>query len=486
MKTIYLSYSRVSTNEQRENGVSIEAQIQEHQEWAKKHNVEISEYFQDPGYSAGSFKRPGLQQLLKLISKNSKTAKGYAFHYVILIRYQSRLIRAVTKKRSLQCVFNKYNVSVICLSGTWSEKPDAGGIVSDIQMLFDENERKQVSGRVIDSYRHIAMNGGYPIGGKRAPRGYKRERVGKIVHLVPSEEANSVREAFKLLATGEYTTQQACELFNAQGFLDKKWNADRLARFIDNPIYYGRLKTKYFDSDDPSISSDQKTGWYSADCHCEPLISRDLFNQVQKEMHIRRQPTTHTYYFDRKIRCSICGAKMAKRCAWRLQKSSGGYTLYKYYYCSHCNKRINESFVMEQFLIDYPKWERRTKDANYLRMLENKVVSRQNQIDILNELYEEGSLDLEEYSNRLKTLGQEIKKYRKELKNYIGERQADWNQFSEDQKMDFIKATVKCIYAHPGPIERGASIQKIQYRDDLPTIKKVDRRKRKRKKATFP
>ena len=477
MKTIYISYSRVSTNEQGEKGVSIEAQIEEHKEWAAKRGVEISHYFIDRGYSAGSFKRPGLQEMIKLLAQNKRSAKGFSKAYVVIIRYQSRLIRDMSKKRSLQCVFEKFNTTVHCLSGTWTGKPDAGGIVSDIQMLFDENERKQVSDRVFDSYRHIAMNGGYPIGGKTPPRGYDRVKTGKINRLVPNEEAPLIKEAFESLASGKFSIQQACELFNAKKFLGKKWNANVLAGFIDNPIYYGRLKTAYFDSDDPSIEEAQKAGWYSFEYHCEPIITRDLFDQVQKAMHIKRKNTDHYYYFENTVICNSCGGYLSKRCSWRIVNSTGDYTLYKYYYCTHCDKRINESFIMEQFLLDYPEWERETKDSNYLRMLQNKITVRQNQIEILNGLYEDNSIDQEEYSSRLKTLSKEIKHFRNEYKKYIGERETDWNQFSDLQKKEFITSTVEYIRVHPGPISGGAEVTEIRYRESLPVIKKLLKKK---------
>ena len=478
MQTIYLSYSRVSTNEQGEKGVSIEAQIEEHKAWAANRGVEISHFFVDKGYSAGTFRRPGLQEMLRLLSENKKTKHGFSKAYVIIIRYQSRLIRDVSKKRSLQCVFETYNVTVHCLSGTWAGKPDAGGIVSDIQMLFDENERKQVSGRVLDSYRHIAMSGGYPLGGKSPPKGYRREMIGKIKRLVPSDEAPEVREAFELLATGKYTAKTACELFNAKKLLNKKWNSNILSRFIDDPIYYGRLKTSFFDSDDPAIQEAQKAGWYSLECHCEPIISRELFDQVQHIMHTKRKAAAHYYYFENKIKCFQCGELLAKRCAWRLVKSTGDYKLYKYYYCNHCNERINESYVLEQFLLDYPNWERNKVDSNFLKMLKNKIVSKQNQIDILNDLYDDGAVDQEEYIERLKKLSKEIKLSRSEYKKYLDERESDWNQFTKDQKKAFIRSVVDCIYVCPGPMFDKAKVTEIKYRDSLPVIKKYIKKRK--------
>lgn len=224
METRYISYSRVSTNEQGEKGVSIEAQMEEHQRWAAENGVTISHFFTDSGYSAGSFKRPGLQDMISLISQNKKTKSGYPYRYVLLIRYQSRLIRDISKKRSLQCVFEKFNVSVHCLNGDWKKEPNAGGIVTDIQMLIDENERLQVSGRVYDSYRHIAMTGCYPIGGKRPPLGFKKIKSGKNWKLVPDEaEAPQIKELFELLSTGDYTAKKACVYLNSVNYLGRRW-----------------------------------------------------------------------------------------------------------------------------------------------------------------------------------------------------------------------------------------------------------------------
>lgn len=121
-------------------------------------------------------------------------------------------------------------------------------------------------------------------------------KTGKINRLVPNEEAPLIKEAFESLASGKFSIQQACELFNAKKFLGKKWNANVLAGFIDNPIYYGRLKTAYFDSDDPSIEEAQKAGWYSFEYHCEPIITRDLLIRFRRQciLNGKTQITTIT------------------------------------------------------------------------------------------------------------------------------------------------------------------------------------------------
>lgn len=473
METIYISYSRVSTNEQGERGVSIEAQIEEHDRWARENNVTISHYYQDSGYSAGSFKRPGLQELIGLISKNKKTKHGYPYRYILLIRYQSRLIRDISKKRSLQCVFEKYNVSVHCLNGDWSKEPNAGGIVTDIQMLIDENERLQVSGRVYDSYRHIAMAGCYPIGGRRPPFGYRKEKSGKNWKLVVDpEEAQQIRNLFDLLSTGNYSSKKACAYLNSINLFERKWSWNTLSKLIDNPIYYGRLRTAWFDSEDPTIHESQKTGWYSSECHNEPIITKELFDKVQTTMHrANRKRGNHVYLFKGKVVCSNCGTTLKNRCAWRANSRES--VLYKYYYCPNCEKRINELFILERFLYKYPKWERKIKDINFCEQLRRQLANKQKELDLVSELFEEQLLKFDEYSKRFKLLVKEMNQIETELKKIISKKELDWSDLSETEKQEVIQKSVDLISVVPGPIEDGALVLEIRFFEDVPTIRKA-------------
>lgn len=472
METIYLSYSRVSTNEQGEKGVSIEAQIEEHERWARENHVEIKHFFQDAGYSAGTFKRPGLQELINLVSHNIKKKAGFDYRYVLLVRYQSRLIRDISKKRSLQCVFQKYNVTVQCLNGDWEKEPNAGGIVSDIQMLIDENERLQVSGRVLDSYRHIALSGCYPIGGPRGPLGYRKVPEGKNYRLVPDdEEAPLIRELFEILSTGEYTAKKICTLLNARDFMGRIWSWNVLTKLIDNPIYYGRFRTPWFDSKDPTIPDSQKTNWYSTEHHVEPLISEELFNKVQDTMHRNnRKRGRHVYYFRNKLKCYNCGNLLRQRCAWR--QTSGEPVLYKYYFCENCKKRINERFVLEKFLYQYPNWERKMKDRSYFDKIKSRIKNKESELNVLSELLEEGALTSADFKARFSSISASIRELNLELERNIQTKERDWNDLSDQEKQHIIQNSIEAIYVIPGPIEGVAAIMDIQFSDDAPTIRK--------------
>ena len=116
---LYFSYARASDKEQGLQGMTVEAQRQEHIEWAKKKGIEITEYFVDNGYSAKDLKRKDIQRMLHIISENKPRNGKYTYKIYVIIRYQSRLIRNMMYKRSLQNVFDKFNVEVICMEGTF-------------------------------------------------------------------------------------------------------------------------------------------------------------------------------------------------------------------------------------------------------------------------------------------------------------------------------------------------------------------------------
>ena len=58
-------YVRVSTDEQRDNGYSLDSQLRMLKEYADKNNYNIVGIYNDAGYSGKNLMRPEMQRLLK-------------------------------------------------------------------------------------------------------------------------------------------------------------------------------------------------------------------------------------------------------------------------------------------------------------------------------------------------------------------------------------------------------------------------------------
>lgn len=66
-----VGYIRVSTIEQAHEGVSLEAQRQRIEDYARFHDLELVEIVEDAGKSAKNMNRPGVQRVLKMAAKGS-------------------------------------------------------------------------------------------------------------------------------------------------------------------------------------------------------------------------------------------------------------------------------------------------------------------------------------------------------------------------------------------------------------------------------
>ena len=63
-------YARVSTEEQKNHGFSIETQLDELRKYANTHEYYVHDEYVDEGFSGGTLNRPALKRLLDDIRKN--------------------------------------------------------------------------------------------------------------------------------------------------------------------------------------------------------------------------------------------------------------------------------------------------------------------------------------------------------------------------------------------------------------------------------
>ena len=63
-------YVRVSTDDQRDNGYSIDSQLRMIKEYCEKNNYDIIDVYDDGGYSGKDLMRPAMQRLLNDIKEH--------------------------------------------------------------------------------------------------------------------------------------------------------------------------------------------------------------------------------------------------------------------------------------------------------------------------------------------------------------------------------------------------------------------------------
>lgn len=227
-----VAYFRVSTELQQQEG-TIEMQKMKVREFAKLNNYDVIHEFSDNGISGGLADRPGLKQLLDVIS--STTAE------YILIYKLDRLARDLYIQEGLIKEFNKNNKQLIS-----ALEPDLDG--SDPfrkafrQMLgvFSEFEKAMIALRLEGGRERKAKNGGWH-GGKIY--GYDNVDGALVINQLEATIVNKIynlrknKKSYKLIAKELTSLNQPTKRGNMI------WQASTVKKILNNPIYKKGLIT---------------------------------------------------------------------------------------------------------------------------------------------------------------------------------------------------------------------------------------------------
>lgn len=173
-----IAYARVSTSDQADLGVSLEAQQSKMAAYAALYGLDIVETIVDAGESAKSLNRPGLQRALGLLRAGK--ADG------ILIAKLDRLTRSVADWQVLiDSLFGeKAGKQLFSVADAIDTRTAAGRLVLNVLLCVAQWERETTAERTKEALRFKIRNG---------------ERCGKI------------RFGFDLAADGKTLTENAEE-----------------------------------------------------------------------------------------------------------------------------------------------------------------------------------------------------------------------------------------------------------------------------------
>lgn len=441
LKELYYGYARVSTDEQGKTGFSIEEQVADLQSWSEKFGQKFEEIYVDKGQSASTLKRKGLQQLIKAVATDPDVKK------YIVIRHSDRLTRSLENKTSLKYVFTKYNVHVISFWDAVDFSDPDKDLQTTMRIIFNESEIKKIPAKVIEGYKGSARLGNYSIGS--VPKGYKRSpniKIGKGSILVPMEgEAEVIVQLFETLASNSITVTDMVKILNKENLLGTKWTDEKLLRILDNPIYYGRFKTKWFDSAATDIGNEYKSFWHDPDHHTWPLISEDLWLRVQAAIHCKKKYSKHHYYFQHLVFCTECRCFATHKSAWKTSYNGKSKKLHKYYYCEKCNKRINESKIIDEYIANYVVYETHQVKKDLITDLQNKISKLRTLIDILNQDFENDLFNVDEYRIQVAKHYNKIKFYNEEIAKITSASSQKFVNLSDLEKSKLVTDTVDIV-----------------------------------------
>ena len=201
-----IGYIRVSTEQQANEGVSLEAQKAKIAAWCVTNSYELVNVFVDAGISGKSMdKRPGLQDAMKSLKKG-----------MALVSYSlSRLARSTKDALSIGETVAKRKADIVSLSEQIDTTTAAGKMMFQMLAVLAEFERNLVAERTTNALQHKkATNQKYT---NITPYGFEAIE-GRLVQV--QAEAAIVAEIQAARAGGN-TLQSIADSLNGRGIPTK-------------------------------------------------------------------------------------------------------------------------------------------------------------------------------------------------------------------------------------------------------------------------
>ena len=297
-------YIRVSTEDQVNEGYSLDNQKRRLYEFCQQNNYEVYKLYSDEGISGHSItKRKAFQELLK-------DAKAKKFDIVVAYK-TDRLSRNLLDLLIAKQELDNANVELVLSDESIDTKDDTGIAMFSIMGAFAELERKKITERMMTGKRQKILNENKMPGIGTIPFGYKYINN---EYMINEDEAQYVRQIFNLFESGMSSYQVSRYFIDRDIKLGKKDNyfsSGTLTRLVQNPIYKGFGGISYSGK---RYSEKLKNDSILIKCdNIEPIISEeqwDRVNQTRKTKFGSKKPASDEFIFLGVLYCNECGWKM--------------------------------------------------------------------------------------------------------------------------------------------------------------------------------
>lgn len=429
-------YIRVSTEGQREEGYSIEAQTALLSAYCTAREITAYELYIDGGYTGSNLERPEMERLCRDVKE------GHITH--VLVYKLDRLSRSQKDTLYLiEDVFNPHGVTFISMNENMDTSTPIGRAMLGIMSAFAQLERETIRERTRMGMLERVKQGFWPGGGK-IPFGYDYDREKGI--LVPNDDAETVKTAYRLYLEG-YSTDRIARILGlryerlASQILKRKTNAGYI-------VYNGK----------------EYKGQHM------PIISEAVYEQTMEEMKRRAKNPVNGggYLLTGLLVCGKCGGRMryqkwgkkdVKIVCYSRDKSKRN--LVKDPNCDnkrHFAEEIEEIVLGDLFSVSAePEKEKETESAlSVLIRQENAVRTKLRRLyDLYGDSGDETLLEaIAAQKKALKDLSakrkeeEEIRKEaqrRTEKRKTVGRIQESWPYLSMEEKKRLIRSCVEKI-----------------------------------------
>jgi DNA invertase Pin-like site-specific DNA recombinase len=445
-------YIRVSTQEQKLHGISLDAQRDKLTKYAKDHGLMIVDWYEDEGISGRKLirRRPALQRMLKDAQKG-------LFDRIIFIKLD-RYFRSVAEYYECQKILEANNVLWTATEEKFDLTSANGRYWVTQKLAMAEYEADQTGER-------IKLVNEYKIRTGQALIGAKSQGIGFTV----KKDAEGIKRVVKDETTQELVVDYINHFLQhhnkrqAYLYVRDKYNSN---------VSYNSLGKQLIDT--------KLYGFYRGNPnYCEAYIDEYTFNKIQLVLknNVKQTRTKRVYLFSGLIPCPSCGRKLAatygnKQTTYKRGKK---YTYNREYYGYRCNNsmkaltctyrtRPNEETIEKALLEKFEDFidiylttskleENRVQNSHAADLVKSLKAER----DRLNRMYRKGGMDDAEYDKEIDLLNDRIKGAemavapieKRDLGRYEELLKSDWKELytslEKENKRSFWRTYIKAI-----------------------------------------
>ena len=398
------AYIRVSSQEQKLHGISLEAQAMKLQEYADKNNMRIVEWYKDEGVSGHKKikNRPELQRMIQDAEKKK-------FTRIIFVKLD-RFFRSVAEYH--ECMKRIDPVVWTTTEEKYDLTTANGRFLINAKVAIAEMEADMAGERVVMTNEYKVTTGQPLVGSQCQPFGFVNvtdEKTGRKKVVKDPEVSHIMDDALKHFQTHQSIRKTVI-------YINEKYKIDisykTLAKVFRSTMLYGEYRgnPKYIE---------------------EPYINKETFDRIQSMIKRNTKDNTveREYIFGGLIRCPSCGTKL--RGAAHHNKTKYGTTyIYKMYRChkwrsnkscdyKHCvNENTIEKLMLanvELYLEDARIKSVEVQDGDAFKIPKQNIDDILAQIDRLNYSWQTGKIrTVEQYEKDYADLTEKLEKARAE------------------------------------------------------------------------
>ena len=222
-----IAYTRVSTQEQADSGLSLTGQRERIAAYCIAREWELVETVTDAGVSGGTLQRPGLSHVLDMVRRGDVD--------VVVVLKLDRLTRSVKDLGDLLERFEKAQVAFSSVSDNFDTTSANGKLVLNILGSVAQWERDVIAERTSDAMQ-VARSQGKRVGA--VPFGFTLAQDGET--LDPDPEALETVAAIADLRRKGESLRSIARTLNAAGIATAQaaaWTAETVRRVLRNDLY---------------------------------------------------------------------------------------------------------------------------------------------------------------------------------------------------------------------------------------------------------